>query len=197
MKISYEQELIIIAGGQGAGKGTISNRLLSVRDLNYIETGNIFRQMPTDSEIGKLIASGNLVPDEKLFDLMDSKITLEKPNLLDGFPRTAPQAKWLIENYSDQYDISVLFLDVPEKILLQRIENRTKTSKNVRSDDVDMDSVKKRLNSFYTKTVPALEILEHAKSVNFHRINGKLSIEENIAQVFRALKMRQQNKRTA
>ena len=93
------KDMIVLMGGQGVGKGTFSKMLRARHDYNYIETGAMFRCLPADSAIAKLIAAGNLVPDTELFKLVASKITNTKDLLVDGFPRTLPQAQWLVKNY--------------------------------------------------------------------------------------------------
>lgn len=162
-----KKEIIILMGGQGVGKGTFARVLRAAREFNHIETGALFRALPADSDIAKLIAGGNLVPDEKLFELIESKINNDTDNLIDGFPRTLPQAKWLVENYADKFNIKVIFLNVPEEIMLQRIHKRLSVDKRGRADDADPSAVRKRIDAFWNVTMPTIEWLRTADGISF------------------------------
>ena len=93
-------DMIVFAGGQGSGKGTFAKLMLKQHDYKYVETGAILRQMPADSEIGQKIARGELVNDNDLFQIIGQQLAVNNDIILDGFPRTIGQAKWLIENVS-------------------------------------------------------------------------------------------------
>ena len=94
-------EIIIIMGAQGAGKGTIANLLREHRNYDYIETGAMFRGLDQTTHLGKEVAefidSGTLVPDDVLFKLVETKMNPDADMLFDGFPRTVPQAEWLMQ----------------------------------------------------------------------------------------------------
>ena len=81
-----KKDIIVLMGGQGVGKGTFAKLLMRGHDFHHIETGALFRAMPADSAIGRLIARGELVPDAELFKLIASKITNDTDIILDGFP---------------------------------------------------------------------------------------------------------------
>ena len=151
-------EMLVFVGGQGSGKGTFAKMLLKQHDYNYVEAGDILRQMPTDSEIGKKIARGELLQDKELFPIIEKYITTDKDIIMDGFPRTIGQAKWLVENYSDIFNIRVIFLNITEEKMIARIKNRIKEGGN-RADDMDENAVQKRIASFKTITMPAIEWL--------------------------------------
>ena len=101
--------MIILMGGQGAGKGSIANIMKTEHEYKHIESGALFRSLPADSEIAKIMARGELVPDSELFKLMSSQITDDGDIILDGFPRTLPQAQWLVENFADKFNIIFYF----------------------------------------------------------------------------------------
>lgn len=182
-----KKDIIVLMGGQGVGKGTFAKLLMQGHDFNHIETGALFRAMPADSEIGRLIARGELVPDAELFKLIASKITNDTDIILDGFPRTMPQAKWLIHNYADKYNIHVLYLDVPEEVMIARIEKRNREGGN-RGDDADMAVVRRRLDTFWHVTIPAIEWLRTAPGIKFSDIDVTGPVEENMKRITAALK---------
>jgi adenylate kinase len=173
-------------GGQGCGKGTQAAAILDCRKCNYIETGAMFRSLPADSDIAKLIAGGNLVPDEKLFELVAQNITDDADNLIDGFPRTLPQAEWLAKNYADKFDIRVIYFNIPESVMLERIQKRLNQGGG-RADDADMTAVRKRLDSFWTKTMPAIEYLQNCDAVKFYDIDAMPAAEEITAKVLEVI----------
>jgi adenylate kinase len=107
------KEIIVLMGGPGSGKGTVAEKLCEEKEFNCIETGALFRSLSPDSKIAKLIAKGSLAPDSELLKLIETRITESENTLLDGFPRTLPQAKWLINNYSSNYSIKIIYLDIP------------------------------------------------------------------------------------
>ena len=94
---------IILMGPPGAGKGTLAKMLLKEYDLVHISTGDMFREaMKAKTELGILadsyISKGHLVPDEVTIALVKERLSREdtlKGFLLDGFPRTLPQAEAL------------------------------------------------------------------------------------------------------
>lgn len=181
-----KKEIIVLMGGQGVGKGTFANMLMERHKYKHIETGALFRAMPVDSEIGCLIARGELVPDAELFKLIASQITGNADIILDGFPRTLNQAKWFIQNYADKYNIHVLYLNVPEEIMITRIEKRMRTGGN-RADDADMSVVRRRLDTFWHTTMPAIEWMRTAPGIKFTDIDATGDVNDNFDRILMAL----------
>ena len=68
--------MFVFMGGQGSGKGTFANLMLKQHDYNYIETGAILRDMPSDCEICKKMQRGELVSDNELFPIIAEHITV-------------------------------------------------------------------------------------------------------------------------
>ena len=101
--------MFVFMGGQGSGKGTFANLMLKQHNYKYIEVGNILRKMPADSELSKKMSRGELVADEDLFPIMSEQLSTTQDIIMDGFPRTLGQAKWLIDNYANKFDIKILF----------------------------------------------------------------------------------------
>ncbi len=180
------KDMIVLMGGQGVGKGTFSKMLRERHDYNYIETGAMFRSLPADSAIAKIIAAGSLVPDEELFKLVASKITGDKDLLIDGFPRTTPQAQWLVKNYADKFAIHILYLNVPEEIMIKRINKRIHEGGG-RADDADTAAVRRRLDTFWHITMPAIEWLRTAPGIKFSDVDVTGPVDENFARILAAM----------
>jgi adenylate kinase len=182
-----KKEIIVFMGGQGVGKGTFSTMLRACRDCEYIETGAMFRSLPPDSDIVKLISAGILVPDEKLFEMISLKIQGDKDILIDGFPRTLPQARWFVEHYAKLFDISIIYLNVPEEIMLKRIHGRLNVDKCVRADDTDQAAVRRRLDTFWKVTMPAIEWLRTAGGIRFADVDATGEVQDNFERILAAL----------
>jgi adenylate kinase len=152
---------ILIFGAPGSGKGTQSELIVAKFGLDYISTGATLRKaIGEGNKLGKLarryIDRGKLVPDEIMIrliaDFLDDK---QHSNgiILDGFPRTIPQAIALKEIMNERgMEISVLLdLQVDDDELIQRLLNRGKVSH--RSDD-NPKTIQSRLDVYHTLTAP-------------------------------------------
>ena len=164
-------KMILMMGGQGVGKGTISKMLLDNGNYDYVETGAMLRAAPADSDIARTIASGQLVSDEQIFALVSDNITDGHDVLMDGFPRTLSQAQWLVNTFADKYDIRVIYLTVPTEIMLARINKRINEGAG-RKDDADPAAVQRRLDTFFKVTVPAIDWLRSAPGIHFAEIDA-------------------------
>ena len=171
--------MIVLMGGQGAGKGSIANIMKTEHEYKHIESGALFRTLPADSEIAKIMARGELVPDSELFKLMQSQITNDSDIILDGFPRTLPQAQWLVEKYADKFNIHVLYLDLSEELMIFRINKRIREGGG-RADDADTAAVRRRLDTFWKTTVPAIEWLRTAPGIKFSDIDASQTLDVNM-----------------
>lgn len=127
---------MLIMGGPGAGKGTMSGKIVTELDVKHISTGDIFRseirrQTPTGMEAKKYMDQGLLVPDEVVNKMVISYLTrqgdeLENGYLLDGYPRTLEQAK-AFDAFADgtEYAIEkVIVMDIDPAILAKRVTGR-------------------------------------------------------------------------
>ena len=125
---------IILMGPPGAGKGTLAKQLMSAFDLVHISTGDMFREaIKAGTDLGKLAKSyidhGDLVPDEVTIGIVKERLgqdDCEKGFLLDGFPRTLPQAEALkvLSNEVNRPIEVVINLDCDNQELIRRISGR-------------------------------------------------------------------------
>jgi len=155
---------IALFGPPGAGKGTQSEFLIKEYDLFYISTGDLLRkEISGKTKLGleaqNIIASGGLVSDEIIVQIIEKTIT-ENPDakgfLFDGFPRTYIQA-YILEGLMIKLNTSLnclISLEVPEEVSVKRLLNRGKTSG--RSDDNET-VIRNRLNEYNEKTLPILK----------------------------------------
>jgi len=161
--------MFVFMGGQGSGKGTFANLMMKQHDYNYIETGDILRNMPSDCAICQKMLRGELVSDTDLFPIISEHITNNRDVIMDGFPRTLNQAQWLIENYADKFDIKIIFLNISEQTMIAHIQKRINEGGN-RKDDTDETAVQKRIAAFKTTTMPAIQWLSTVKNIKFYDI---------------------------
>jgi len=178
---------LILFGPPGAGKGTQAKKISSHYNIPHLSTGNIFRyNIKNETELGKKVKSildaGKLVPDETVVDLVTDELQNDKYDngyILDGFPRTIPQAVAL-DKYLDTQDSSIdmfLTLSVPQEELINRILSRGEG----RSDDTP-EKIKTRLNVYFDETEPVLNYYKKQEVVK--EVNGMGTIDE----IFRRIK---------
>lgn len=124
---------LLLFGPPGAGKGTQSNILVEKLDMRHISTGDLFRSaIKNNTELGQkakeYMDKGNLVPDEVVIGMVEETLnTLSGQSfILDGFPRTQPQAQAL-DNLLEQLNLKldwVVSLSVPDAALISRLTGR-------------------------------------------------------------------------
>lgn len=187
MYMTEKKQIIVMMGGPGVGKGTFSDMLMARRPFKHVEAGALLRAMPADSEIGKLISAGDLVPDNLVCDLMVAQIT-DDDIIMDGFPRTIGQAKWLVKNYANKYDVQILFLNTDDETLVRRIQKRVRTGSH-RADDAAMKTICHRLENFHKTTMPAVDWLRTAPGITFSEIDAAGDVNDNFADITSALGM--------
>ena len=201
---------IIMLGAPGAGKGTQAKQIASKYAIPHISTGDIFRaNIKNGTELGKkakeYMDQGMLVPDELTCDLVMDRIAqddCEKGFVLDGFPRTIPQAEALTNaltkiGQSMDYAIDV---DVPDENIVNRLGGRraclncgatyhvvfnptkvegvcdTCGNETVLRDDDKPETVQKRLTVYHDQTQP---LIDYYKEQNILKtVDGTKPMEE-------------------
>jgi adenylate kinase len=202
-------------GAPGAGKGTQAKMIAEKFGIPHISTGDIFRaNIKNQTELGKkakaYLDEGTLVPDELTCDLVVDRIANEdcaKGYILDGFPRTIPQAEALTKALAKDggaidYAIDV---DVPDSDIVRRLSGRRvclkcgatyHTSFNppreegicdscgealVHRDDDKPETIQKRLDVYHSQTQPLIEYYHEAGCM--YKVDGTRSLEDVFASI--------------
>ncbi len=129
--------VLILLGPPGAGKGTQASRLADERSLPHVSTGDLFREnLSQGTAIGsrakEYMDAGKLVPDEIVLDMLFDRVA--RPDcaagyVLDGFPRTLPQAEALQQRLPDTDDVRAISLEVEDDVVVRRLSGRLTCSK--------------------------------------------------------------------
>jgi adenylate kinase len=158
---------LILLGPPGAGKGTQAQRLVSKYGIVHLSTGDLLRAAvaagtPVGQRAKAIMERGELVPDEVVISIIADRIgepDAARGFVLDGFPRTVPQAEALDRLLAER-DLKlngVIELKVEESILLQRIESRVREmagrGEKLRADD-NPEVLKGRLSAYRAQTAP-------------------------------------------
>ena len=181
--------IIILFGPPGAGKGTQAQRLVAKHNLKQLSTGDMLREAITEgSELGKKASSimdrGELVSDDIILSMIKDQLRKSGSDgfILDGFPRNLEQAKALdkiLHQLKLKLDL-VIEIVVNDEVLINRIENRAKESKNARSDD-NQEVLKNRLNIYHESTEMIKPYyLEQKKLVNIDGMRGIEQVSSDI-----------------
>lgn len=196
---------IILFGAPGAGKGTQAKELTKKYGIPQISTGDILReaianQTPLGLEAKKLMDGGNLVSDDIVNGLVETRLKkadCEKGFILDGFPRTVAQSESLdkiLENLNKKIE-KVIALDVSDDEIIERITGRRVSKKTgkiyhikynppidekeedleQRADD-NRETVMKRLEVYNKQTAPVLDY--YKKQGKVFNVDGGKSLEE-------------------
>lgn len=208
------QTVLILLGAPGAGKGTQAVRMSEQYGIPQIATGDLFREnLRLNTLIGQKAKSymdkGQLVPDELVLDMLFERISKEdckKGYILDGFPRTIPQAEAFDKRIAQTHaHVIVISLEVPDSIILERLTGRIvcencsapyhKTAnpskqpgicdrcggKLIHRQDDSEEVVRNRLKVFHDQTEP---VKQHYQNKNcLVLIDGSVSKENTIAQI--------------
>jgi adenylate kinase len=211
---------VILFGPPGAGKGTQAAAICEALSIPHISTGDIFRKhLKEGTELGELAKSyinqGQLVPDQVVCDIVASRLVEEdcvNGSLLDGFPRTVPQAEMLNEwLQSNSRSVgAVINIEVDPKILVARLSGRRTCvscgavfhldhnppppsnrcdrceGEVVQRKDDSEETVRARLDTYEKDTAPVLSWLKPRALV--HTIDGAQPIEDVRGQILAAIK---------
>lgn len=177
------RRIFFVLGGPGSGKGTQCANLVSKMAFDHFSAGDLLRaEVKSGSEQGimidEMIKEGKIVPGEITIGLL--KVAIEASTapgvLIDGFPRQLDQAGAFEKDVSD-FEF-VLFFDCPEEEMERRLMERGKTSGRV---DDNIDSIKKRFQTFVKTSMPVIEYYEAKGKV--HRIDATQSMDAVSAHV--------------
>ena len=204
---------IIFIAPPAAGKGTQSNMLKEKYGYIHISTGDLLRaEIASGSTLGvevkSIIDKGNLVSDDLMIDIIDSKLTeiKGKPFILDGFPRTLNQAKTL-DKFLNDYE--VIYLDLAKEKAVKRMLNRLvcecgksynlgdetlkpKTEgfcdncgkKLVKRDDDNVEIFAKRYDNFLTNIEPIKDYYKVKNKLHMIDVNRNINdIFEDISEI--------------
>lgn len=207
---------IILLGAPGAGKGTQAQFLMDKYGIPQISTGDMLRAAikegtPLGLEAKKVMDAGQLISDDIIIGLVKERIAktdCEKGFLLDGFPRTIPQADAMKEN--GVVVDHVIEFDVADKVIVERMagrrvhpgsgrvyhivynppkedgkDNETGEELIIRADDTE-ETVRKRLGIYHEQTMPLVDYYQtEAKAGNtqYHKLDGTQAVEAVSAQL--------------
>lgn len=191
--LAHHQTVLILLGPPGSGKGTQSTQLSKELGIPHISTGDLFRDnIKSATSLGKkaksYIDAGQLVPDAVVLEMLFDRISQPdsgKGFLLDGFPRTIPQAE-AFDLYIEKTEarIIVFNLDVPDEVIVQRAAGRLTCAKCgqvhnkalslnasaghcdkcdgdlVQRSDDQPEVVKERLRVYHAQTEPLIKYYE-------------------------------------
>ena len=203
---------IIFLGPPGAGKGTQAQRVCEALNIPQISTGDILRRaMKEGTETGlkakSYIDAGQLVPDDVIIDIVKERLAMDDCKagyILDGFPRTLPQAEAL-----DTFATidSVIELDVADQVIVDRLSGRRvclkcgatyhismlngKTTCDkcgeelVQRDDDKAETVHNRLEVYHEQTAPLIGYYEQKGLL--HKVDGAQGLENTSSAIMKVL----------
>ena len=213
---------LILLGPPGAGKGTQASRLTEDFGLPYIGTGDLLRRhVEEQTDLGKQaqeqMDNGGLVADDLVIAMILEKIDEEGDDgfLLDGFPRTLPQADALADELEkrDRRLTAALLIDAPDDVVVQRLSGRRQCSDghlyhvdfdppkhenrcdqdgkplHQRKDD-EPEKVKKRLATYHNETEPLIDYYEERGLLRrFDGTRDKVEVHDHIRATLATLRL--------
>lgn len=214
---SSQQLIIILMGPPGSGKGTQAVRLTKELGIPHISTGDLFREnisnkTPLGDKAKGFMNEGKLVPDEIVLDMLKDRIS--RPDcahgyLLDGFPRTLPQAEAYDKTVPKSARVIVMNLEVPDEVIVKRIEGRrtcegcganynvyfSPSSKEdcekcggklVQRPDDQAEVVQERLRVYNAQTKPLIAYYQNKGT--FHSVDGTKSPDAVYQELLKLIK---------
>lgn len=204
--------ILVFLGPPGAGKGTQAKLLSQRMGFLHIATGDLLReavknQTPLGKRAKEYMDRGELVPDELIVQLIEETMPKDGNVILDGFPRTVNQALALEEMLKGKGEkiSKVLFFDVPDEVIIDRLSGRRVCSKCgavyhvkyntpkvegicdlcggslVQRDDDREEVVKKRLEVYRKQTQPLIEFYQDRSII--YRLDAGKGVEELFEEV--------------
>lgn len=184
---------VVIFGAPGSGKGTQSEKLIERYGLHHISTGEVLRDhIARKTPIGQIaktyINQGQLIPDSLMIkileEIIDNDPKAKDGVILDGFPRTIPQAEALnrfLEKRGQKIH-HVVGLEVPEDELVDRMIKRG--VQTGRADD-NIETIQNRLKVYHESTTPLRDF--YIKEGKYRQIHGSGSVDEIFANIAAAI----------
>ena len=201
---------LILLGAPGVGKGTQAKMIMEKYHIPQISTGEILRQHVQDlTDLGRkaksIMEKGQLVSDEIVLEMVEQRLSqsdCQRGFILDGFPRTIPQAEALEKIVQKLHipDLKVIDIYVDEKTIIQRLTSRRICSvcgkdynlnlnppptdnrctrcggKIIQRDDDKEETILKRLEVYKKQTRPLIKFYQ--KRGNFYQVDGKKEITD-------------------
>lgn len=176
--------MIILMGLAGAGKGTQA-KMLSEDKFGWtaISTGDLLRAFATEDQKHRMLA-GDLISDDEIIDMVDRRLH-ELPRLdkvlFDGFPRSAKQAEWVLQQVAAgrMPKPIVLHMYIDEAVV------RTRLIERARADDTE-EGINRRFEEYRNATEPVIEYLEE-NGINVHEIDADQTPENVHADIVKCL----------
>lgn len=179
---------IILLGAPGSGKGTQAERIVHHYNIPHISTGDLLRaEVAASTELGlkakAIMESGGLVSDDIVLGMIEKRLSEDKGStgfMLDGFPRTLPQAEALdamLEKLGQPVDV-VIFFDVDYGEIMDRLLARK------RADDNE-ETIRKRLEVYEAQTAPLIDYYK-AKG-NLRGVKGVGEVDDISQGIFQIL----------
>jgi adenylate kinase len=206
---------IVLLGAPGVGKGTQAKKIMHKFRIPQISTGEILRNevksgSPLGQKVKSLLDKGQLVPDDLMLEIVHHRLLqtdCKRGFILDGFPRTIPQARELDKLLKKLKipPVTVIEIYAPDRIIIDRItsrricgkcgtdynlklnppppDNRCRIcgGKIVQRDDDKAETIKKRLAVYQEQTKPLIDY--YNKQDHFHRFDGQLTVDELFRQI--------------
>jgi adenylate kinase len=155
---------ILLLGPQGSGKGTQGKRIAAEYGIPHIATGEILRaaitaETPLGVRVKPILDAGELVPDDLMIELIRERLSADDAAegfVLDGFPRTMPQAEALDQMLREiGRELTIVFeFQLPEEVCIERLTKRAELEG--RTDDTP-EMIRRRLALYHRETEPLIE----------------------------------------
>ncbi len=211
---------VMLLGAPGVGKGTQAKLIMDKFRIPQISTGDILRaevkkMTPLGKEVKAVMDRGELVSDELILKIIENR--LKEPDcqngfILDGFPRTIPQAEGLdviLQKLDNHITLKVIEISVPDEEIIKRLTSRRVCSncgelynlllkpplddnkcdkcggELIQRDDDKEETIRKRLEVYRRSTEPLIGYYKQKK--NFYRVDGARPVEAVFAEIVRVL----------
>jgi adenylate kinase len=176
---------LLFVGPPGAGKGTQAERVADKLGIAHVSTGDMFRALDDSTDLGRrvkaIMETGGYVSDEIVIEMLEARIAEDDAQdgyILDGFPRTVPQAEALDEFLGEGGLDAVVLFEIDTEVIVSRMLERG------RADDTD-DTIRTRLEVYRVQTEPLIGRYKERGLVR--RVQAEGDIETVTGRVLAAL----------